>query len=98
MKKKGLACIICLRSSVIQTANSTIRLLRKFNGSMRCYSVNRYKPLQNRLLQKLLQTVTNSYKPFQTVTNRYKPVTPRTVTNRYKQSQTVTNHLLHKPL
>ena len=72
MEIKGLACIICLRSSVIQTANSTIRLLRKFNGSMRCYSVNRYKPLQNQLLQKPLQTVT-------------KPVTPKTVTNSYKQ-------------
>ena len=31
-----------------------------------CYSVNRYKPLQNQLLRK----------PLQTVTNRYKPVTP----------------------
>ena len=31
------------------------------------YSVKRYKPLQNRLLQKPLQTVTNSYK---TVTNQ----------------------------
>ena len=53
-----------------------------------CYSVNRYKPLQNRLLQKPLQTVTNSYKP----------VTPQTVTNSYKHLQTVTNHLLHKLL
>ena len=56
-----------------------------------CYSVNRYKLLQNRLLQKPLQTV-------KTFTNRYKPVTPQTITNRYKQLQTVTNRLLHKPL
>ena len=50
----------------------------------RCYSVNRYKPLQNRLLQKLLQTITNSYKPLQTSysAKRYEPL--QTVTNRYK--------------
>ena len=48
-----------------------------------CYSVNRYKPLQKRLLLKPLQTVTNRYKQLQTS---------------YKQLQTVTNHLLHKPL
>ena len=41
-----------------------------------CYSVNRYKPLQNRLLRKPLQTVTNSYKPLQTIysINRYEPL------------------------
>ena len=63
-----------------------------------CYSLNRYKPLQNRLLQKLLQTVTNSYKPLQTSysMNRYEPL--QTVTNRYKPLQTVTNHLRPKPL
>ena len=37
-----------------------------------CYSVNLYKPLQNWLLQK----------PLQTGTNRYKPDTPQTVINR----------------
>ena len=49
-----------------------------------CYSVNCYKPLQNRLLRKPLQTVTNSYKPLQNSysTNRYEPL--QTVTNRYK--------------
>ena len=48
------------------------------------YSVNRYKPLQNRLLQKPLQTGTNGYKPLQTSSsaNRYEPL--QTVTNRYK--------------
>ena len=53
-----------------------------------CYSVNRYKPLQNRLVQK----------PLQTVTNRYKPVTPPTVMNRYKPLQTNKNHLRPKLL
>ena len=50
-----------------------------------CYSVNRYKPLQNRLLQKTLQTVINRYKPLQTSysVNRYEPL--QTVTNCYKQ-------------
>ena len=35
-----------------------------------CYSVNRYKPLQNQLLRKPLQTVTNHllHKPLRTVT------------------------------
>ena len=56
-----------------------------------CYSVNRYKPLQNQLLRKPLQTVTNSYKPLQTSYSL-------TVTSRYKPLQTVTNHLLHKLL
>ena len=43
-----------------------------------CYSVNGYKPLQNQLLHKTLQTVTNRYKPLQTSysVNRYKSVTP----------------------
>ena len=36
-----------------------------------CYSVNRYKPLQNQLLHKPLQTVTNRYKTSYSV-NRYK--------------------------
>ena len=49
-----------------------------------CYSVNRYKPLQNRLLQKPLQTVTDSYKQLQTnySANRYKQL--QIVTNSYK--------------
>ena len=56
------------------------RTLRKKCGVLlgdTCYSVNCYKPLQNR------------YKPLQTVTNRYKPVTPRTVMNCYKPLQTI---------
>ena len=53
---------------------------------VKCYSVNHYKPLQNRLLRKPLQTFTNSYIP----------VTPQTVTNCYKLLQTVTN--CYKPL
>ena len=36
-------------------SNQTVRM---------CYSVHRYKPLQNWLLQKPLQTITNRYKPF----------------------------------
>ena len=50
-----------------------------------CNSVNRYKPLQNRLLQKPLQTVTKSYKPLQTSYSA----------NRYELLQTVKNH--YKP-
>ena len=53
-----------------------------------CYSINRYKPLQNRLLLKLLQIVTNSYKPLQTSYSA----------NRYEPLQTVTNHLRPKLL
>ena len=53
-----------------------------------CYSVKCYKPLQNQLIHKPLQTVTNRYKQLQTVTNQLlrKPL------------QNVTNHLLRKPL
>ena len=79
MEIKGLACIICLRSSVIQTANSTIRLLRKFNSSMRCYYVNRYKQLQTVTQPVTPKTVTN---PVTNSYKRYKPVPPKTVTNR----------------
>ena len=41
-----------------------------------CYSVNCYKPLQNLLLRKPSQTVTNRYKPLQTSysVNCYKPL------------------------
>ena len=48
-----------------------------------CYSVNRYKPLQNQLLRKPLQNITNSYKRLQTSysVNRYKLLL--TVKNRY---------------
>ena len=53
-----------------------------------CYFVNRYKPLQNWLLRKPLQTVTNGYKPLQTSYS----------VNCYEPLQTVTNHLRHKPL
>ena len=57
------------------------------NGT-RVFSVNRYKPLQNQLLSKTLQTVTNIHKLLQTSYS----------VNRYKTLQTVTNHLLRKPL
>ena len=53
-----------------------------------CYSIKRYKQLQNQLLHKPLQTVTNRYKQLQTSYS----------VNRYKSLRTVKNHLLHKPL
>ena len=70
------------------------RLLCDFS----CYSVNRYKPLQNQLLRTPLQTVTNSYKPLQTSysVNRYKPL--QTVKNRYKPLQTIYALNRYKPL
>ena len=50
------------------------------------YSVNRYKPLQNRLLRKPLQTVTNRYKPLQTSysANRYEPLQTIYLINRHE--------------
>ena len=60
-----------------------------------CYSVNLYKPLQNRLLQKLLQTVTNSYKP---VTNQLLREPLQTVTNYYKPLQIIYSINRYEPL
>ena len=51
-----------------------------------CYSINRYKPLQNRLLRKPLQTVTNQLlrEPLQTVTKSYKQLQTIYTINHYK--------------
>ena len=71
----------------------------KYNQTARvCYYVNPYKPLQNQLLRKPLQTVTNSYKQLQTVTNQLLREPLKTVTNSYKQLQTIYSINRYEPL
>ena len=85
--------LILLMTVITDASDTKIRNIGK-----RCYSVNRYKPLQNQLLRKPLQTVTNSYKTLQTsyLVNRYKPL--RTITNRYKLLQTIYSINRYEPL
>ena len=62
------------------------------------YSVNRYKLLLNRLLQKPLQTVRNSYKQLQTIRNQLLRKPLQTFTNSYKPLQTIYSINRYGPL
>ena len=61
-----------LRSEERRVSLGRILEGKRHNGSP-SYSVNRYKPLQNQLLRKPLQIVSNRYKTSYSV-NRYKPL------------------------